>query len=124
MSFHREPLGQKVVPCVSRAIRDSARGQSCTLRSPGCDGGGETTVLAHVRAFGNAGVAQKPHDFHSCYACGPCHELMDSRDWLTDGMLGWEDVLRAMMETQRRLYAAGLIGIPASWKYDNIDGMI
>ena len=74
-----------------------------------CDGGGATTVLAYIRAFGNAGIGQKPHDFHACYACGLCHSILDSRDWLTSGMIGWEDVLRAMMETQSRLYEAGLL---------------
>lgn len=110
----RPPLGQKVVPCVSRAIRDSARGQSCTLRSPVCDGGGETTVLAHVRTFGNAGIAQKPHDFCAVYACHACHDAMDRRDAATAGLIGFEDLLRAMIETQARMYAAGLLMVKGS----------
>ena len=111
MSFVSQPLGQRVPSCVSPAIRASAREQSCTLRSSVCNGRLDTTVLCHLRMFGSADMGEKPHDFHAVHACSDCHRLLDSRDWLTSGAIGWEDVLRALMETQRRLYAAGLIEV-------------
>lgn len=112
MTFNRTPIGQRVPSCVSSAIRASAREQTCTLRSPACNGRLDTTVLCHLRMFGSAGIAHKPHDFHAVYACSDCHRLLDSRDWMTTGAIGFEDVLRALMETQRRLYAAGLLATP------------
>lgn len=108
----RPPLGQRTPPCVSTALRQSARMQPCTLRSPVCNGRLDTTVLAHLRGFGNAGIAQKPHDFHAVYACSSCHDALDRRDALTAGLIGFEDVLRAMIETQTRMYAAGLLRPP------------
>ena len=59
----RPPLGQKHPPLVSTALRQSARGETCTLRLGCCNGDPSTTVLAHIRAFGWAGMAQKPSDF-------------------------------------------------------------
>ena len=45
-------LGQKQPPLVSRPVlRQSARGETCTLRLPGCHGGTETTILAHLLRF-------------------------------------------------------------------------
>lgn len=111
MSFNRQPLGQRVPSCVSPAIRASAREQTCTLRSSVCNGRLDTTVLCHLRMFGAAGMGEKPHDFHAVYACSDCHRVLDSRDWMTSGALGWEDITRSLMETQRRLYAAGLLEV-------------
>ena len=35
--------------------------------------------------------------------------LMDRRDAATAGLIGFEDILRAMIETQARMYAARLL---------------
>ena len=108
----REPLGQKQKRIVSKPLRASAAMQPCTLRLPGiCNRRLDTTVLAHVRGWGNAGIAQKPHDFHAVYACFSCHNALDRRDRMTAGEVGYADVLRAMIETQSRMLAAGLIEI-------------
>ena len=105
----RGPLGQKVPPLRSDALRQSARMQSCTLRLPGCNGRLDTTVLAHVRAFGNAGMGQKPHDLHAVFACHACHDLLDGRR--SGGPVARGEVLRALLETQSRWIAAGLIEV-------------
>lgn len=60
-------------------LRRRAKGKSCTVRLPGCDGGGETTVLAHIRRGGVAGIGQKPPDLCGVYACFNCHEILDGR---------------------------------------------
>ena len=109
MSFHRAPLGQKNPPLISPAMRRSAQGQSCTLRLPCCNGWLDTTVLAHLRVFGAAGMGQKPDDWCAVYACHACHDAIDRRNAATAGLWGWEDLLRAMIETQRRMWASGLI---------------
>lgn len=36
-------------------------------------------------------------------------DALDRRDAATSGLWGFEDLLRALIETQRRLWAAGLI---------------
>ena len=69
---------QKSRPVRSKELRDSARGQSCTLRLFGCDGGGETTVLAHL-PFGSAGMGGKASDLHAIFCCASCHDLLDGR---------------------------------------------
>jgi hypothetical protein len=88
----------------SPAWRKSAAGQPCTLRLPGCDGGGETTCLCHIRRFGWAGVAQKPHDFLAVYACHNCHGVIDGRE---DGPWCYDDLLRALGETLSIHFAEG-----------------
>lgn len=106
----RPPLGQRQPPLVSNAIRRSAAGQTCTLRLEGCcNGRMDTTVLAHLRVFGVAGMGQKPPDWCAVYACADCHDAIDRRNAATSGLWGFEDLLRALIETQRRLWAAGLI---------------
>lgn len=109
MSFHIQPLGLKTPRFVSPKIRAFAKGQTCTLRLPCCNGNPSTTVHAHIRAFSNAGVGIKPHDIHGVHACSACHDALDRRNAATAGLWGFEDVLRAMMETQARLLNAGLI---------------
>ena len=109
MTFMKQPLGQKSPPLVSPAIRRSAQGQSCTLRLSCCNGRLDTTVLAHLRVFGTAGMGQKPADWCAVYACHACHDALDRRNAATAGLWGWEDLLRALIETQRRMWAAGLI---------------
>ena len=56
-----------------------AQGKSCTIRLPGCDGGGETTVLAHYRILPFNGIGIKPPDWLGAWACFRCHELVDKR---------------------------------------------
>ena len=105
----RPPLGQRQPPLVSTRMRRSAAGQTCTLRLPCCNGRMDTTVLAHLRAFGVAGMGQKPPDWCAVYACSTCHDALDRRNGATAGLWGYEDVLRALIETHRRMWAAGII---------------
>lgn len=94
---------------VSPKLRESARGRPCTLQLPGCDGGGETTVLAHLRMYGTAGVAGKPPDLLAVFACAKCHDALDGRrcNWRPDP----GDVLRALIATQSAWIAEGLISV-------------
>ena len=81
----------------SQKVRNFANGQTCTLRMPWCNHNPETVVLCHIRAFGWAGVAQKPPDFLAFHACSECHRREKDA--------GWDDILRALGETQRRVFA-------------------
>ena len=91
---------------VSKPVRDSARGEDCSLRLDCCNHNSETVCLCHIRAFGWAGMAQKPPDFLAVYACSACHDALDRR---SNAAWGWEDVLRALGETLMRLSAKGLL---------------
>lgn len=87
-------------------LRKNARGQSCTLRLDCCNHNPETTVLAHIRRFGWAGMAQKPDDLLAVFACSSCHDAIDRR---TSELWGDDDILRAMGETLLRQKADGVI---------------
>ena len=60
-------------------LTEFAKGKLCTVRLPGCNGGGPTTILAHVRRANVAGGGQKPPDLCGVHACFNCHELIDGR---------------------------------------------
>ena len=61
-------------------LRAFAKGQPCMVRLPGCDGGGETTVLAHYRISGACGTGMKPDDLaYGAWCCARCHDVCDGR---------------------------------------------
>jgi hypothetical protein len=74
-----------------------------------CDGGGETTVLAHLRRAGVAGVGQKPNDLVAIRACGPCHDRMDRRTGLE--AVPDEYVLDALVRTLDAVVREGLVSL-------------
>ncbi len=66
-------------PVVSKKLRDSAKGQECTVRLVGvCNWDPATTVLAHLRIPGT-GIGLKESDFHAAYCCSECHNHIDGR---------------------------------------------
>ncbi len=92
----------------SKKLRDSARGQECTLRIPGvCNFNPETTVLAHL-ACGQKGMGLKSPDKMAVFACSCCHDLLDGR---RQGELDQRDVIRALGETQAIWISQGLMTI-------------
>ena len=61
-------------------LRKFAEGKACQLRLIGtCNFDPETTVLAHVRRGGVAGIGQKPPDIIGIHACEACHSALDGR---------------------------------------------
>lgn len=61
-------------------IRDSANGEECTIRLPGCDGGGATTVWCHLpEAVADRGLGLKGVDELGAYGCASCHDIVDRR---------------------------------------------
>ena len=100
--------GQK--PQKVKAIRDNARERLCTLQIPGvCRRDPAFTVGCHLRMFGMAGAAQKPDDLFIVDGCDRCHAILDSRNKWADAGIGFEEILHALMVSQLRRRAAGLI---------------
>lgn len=50
------------------------------IRLPGCNSNPETTVTAHYRLAGYAGMGMKPDDYDfGAWACSECHGRVDGR---------------------------------------------
>ncbi|MDF3904653.1 nuclease domain-containing protein [Paracoccus sp. AS002] len=94
-------------PGVCNAIRQSARGEECTLKSAVCNGDPSTTVFCHIRLPGD-GIGIKPPDFFGFYGCSACHAVQEARDFTT-GAFGFEDLMIALRRTQERLHRKGLL---------------
>lgn len=86
-------------------LRKAARGRPCQVRIPGhCDGGGETTVLAHYSLHGLSGRGMKSPDAIGAWCCAGCHAAVDGhtkceyprdllRLWLAEGVFRTQNVL-------------------------------
>ena len=74
-------------------IRQSARGEECTLRLPYvCNFNPETTVWCHSnRLEDGKGMGLKARDEEGCYGCSDCHDVLDGRkprpDWMSYELL-------------------------------------
>ena len=61
-------------------LRKLANGKPCMVRLPGvCNFNSDTTVLAHIRRGGVAGMGKKPPDLCGLWACSDCHDVIDGR---------------------------------------------
>jgi hypothetical protein len=61
-----------------KKLRDSARGEDCTLQIyPYCNGNPETVVLCHLPS--GSGMGQKSPDWFAVYGCSSCHDIIDGR---------------------------------------------
>jgi hypothetical protein len=94
-------------------IRDSARGELCLMRLPGCPGGTERTIWSHYRgSAGGKGMALKSHDIAGCYACTWCDAAYDGGIFRPIGMtkadvdLAWHE---AHIRSLGRLHEKGLL---------------
>lgn len=108
----RRPIFQKGAPRVAPALRKASRDATCALRIPGvCLGETETVVGAHVNIPGFSGMGMKSCDLFIIDGCRACHDILDHRDKWADAQIGWDDVLRALMESQQRRWDVGLIKV-------------
>lgn len=105
------PVTQKgAKPVKSKKVRDASKGATCTLRvACGKIIPAQDAVGCHARFFNFAGTAQKPDDLFLIDGCPSCHHILDHRNLWGEYSLGWDDVLRALMESQARRRAAGII---------------
>jgi hypothetical protein len=102
---------QKQPRIKNKKITNSAKGEDCTLRIAGvCNFDPKTTVFAHMNG---GGMGYKHHDIHGCYACSDCHDWLDSRVAYhsVEDYMKKAEFNRAMIETQNKLIAKGLIKI-------------
>ena len=61
-------------------LRQFARDQDCQVRIYGvCNHNPETSVWAHIRLGGVAGMGLKPPDICGVVACSACHDAIDGR---------------------------------------------
>ena len=91
---------------MSKAMRNSARGETCTLQIAGYQHNPETTVAAHIGFGEGDGTAKRlrPGEANIVYACNECHDAIDGRrhDW--DKEYKWYYIARALVRTfERRL---------------------
>jgi len=101
----------------SKKIRESARGENCTLKIAGvCNYDPETTILAHLPDESH-GMAMKSDDISACYCCSSCHDILDMRVQISPkDQLDWLDsrefyMRRAQTRTLRRMIEKGLVAI-------------
>ena len=94
----------------NKKIRNSAKGEECSLRiSPNCTDEYGAVVLCHIGK--NRGMSIKCGDHFGVYACNHCHDIIDGRvkpDQFSPVELGMEK-LRALEETQDKLIKKGLL---------------
>ena len=95
---------------MGRLIRNSARGQTCTIRLDGCNANPETVVFAHAPSLDNGMGLKQAKDFWGAYACSACHDTLDGRVRSPveygERLAAW---MRAVYETQKRMIEQGLI---------------
>lgn len=90
-------------------LRQSARGQPCTLNFPYCNHDPETTVLAHLPSQVK-GMGNKGDDWHAVFACSNCHHDLDNRVYTERD----DTIQRALQRTQRIWFEMGLMSFPAT----------
>jgi hypothetical protein len=80
-------------------LRTEARGKPCMVRLPCCDGGGESTVLAHYRLAGTCGTGIKPPDELGAWCCARCHAVVDGRERVPiQWGMTWDEIKLAFAE--------------------------
>ena len=90
---------QKHKTLVSQLLRDSARGQECTIRLPGiCNRDPATTVLCHLPG---GGTGMKHSDIHAAFACSSCHDEVDRRTQIDDAEYARASFFDGMVRTQQ-----------------------
>ncbi len=105
-------LRQRQEPIRSKAIRQSAKGQRCTLNLPGiCSYKSETVVLCHVHdeTFGKSRKADDISGFFGCHLCHSAYDLHRTGLSESDEL---RSVMRAMQRTLRRLVLLEIVSVP------------
>lgn len=105
-------MNQKRQRIESRAIRQAAQGELCTVQIAGiCRHDPATTVLAHLPDE-SGGMSRKSDDISAVFACDICHDVIDGRrPWGAEYEHREWYQRRAMVRTWRRLVELGVISI-------------
>lgn len=98
---------------VSKSLRDSARGEDCLVRLPGCPGDPAMTIWSHNRhQRAGKGGAIKAIDLNGAYCCTYCDAIYDGQQPLPEGVTREEVELAWFMahaESLVRLAQKGLV---------------
>ena len=96
----------------SKKIRDSAKGEECTLVIGGvCNGDNETVVLCHFGVH-SGGSARLNGDLSAGYGCFSCHSIIDRREYSSLSEADREFYMRrSQVRTLDRLVDKGLVVI-------------
>lgn len=95
---------------ISTKLRNSARGQTCTLQIAGiCCYDPDRTVLCHIRDE-SKGMGNKAADWSACFGCDRCHEAIDQHRLPIAEERFY--LLRALQRTWEIWIAKGLIHLP------------
>ena len=100
----------KSKPMVSKKLRDSARGEECTMNGPECNYNPETVVLCHSNRYEHGkGKGLKADDREAFYGCSGCNFWFDSVSASKDYK---DELYRAAKEkTHERMREKGLGGL-------------
>jgi len=118
---------QKRKPIRSKAIRQAARGENCTVRFPGCENRRDTVVFCHSNYNEDGkGMGRKADDIYGVFACHHCHDVLDKRKTI---QLVTNEVIRdffhaGLKRTWRRLIERGIITINEGETHDRDDSPI
>lgn len=87
-------------------IMKSAEGEPCLADWCGCNGSTDTTCMRHIRKFNIAGAGQKGPNFIGFYGCDVAERMFENskdQEWT------WRGICQALVLTQMRLRAKGLL---------------
>jgi hypothetical protein len=106
-----EPVVMTKAPTYrSQKLRDSAKGEDCTVRLPGCPGRADMTIWSHYRgSAGGKGLSIKASDRAGAYACTYCDAVYDGQRTRPIGMtkdevdLAWhEGHIRSLVRMEQK----------------------
>ena len=115
MALCAEPAAPQPKTKVQRdqRIRDSARGEPCLIRLPGCPCDPARTIWSHYRgSAGGKGMGLKAHDVAGAYGCTFCDGVYDGQAARPAGMtkaavdLAWHE---AHIRSLGRWHEKGLL---------------
>lgn len=104
------PAMPKQVMTRDQRIRDSANGEECTVRLPGCPCRPDMTIWSHYRgSAGGKGAGLKASDRAGAYACTYCDAVYDGQRQRPSGMtkdevdLAWhEGHIRSLLKLEQK----------------------
>ena len=93
---------EKRIPYRNSKILKAAKGQSCTIHSPWCNGNPETVVACHSNYHEDGkGAGQKADDIFVAFGCSDCHRWLDESH--EDSEMKFRLFHRGMKATIRKL---------------------
>lgn len=99
----------------SKAIRNAAKGQDCTVNIVGvCNHNPETVVFAHYPSEGK-GMGIKSSDICGGFCCDGCHSALDGRTKHANLDYGEREfyMRRSMVRTLEKLVEMGILTVKA-----------